>query len=321
MKYTLKIIAIVVLAFSPQTNLAQRMKLFNNDIRAAATHQQLMVMDFMERYFPMVISKGKTAMETKMADDKVYFRKGTPQNLYQVTDTMPVSLLLDDRFYQVTWSKGSKPFITVVFPAQYDLIMGMQQDEAQKNLKDDICNSEIRSTVISIPDNLKEITDGVFISKSSHMELESLNNATYYRKINGRFIPLFDDNYKEYSAANLLQGLITDIDYPLYVEQSVYGMKTTNFSITLSQWLNYCALMGLDVYFGVEEEREDGLLAVVIAHSNELGFNHMLSIVLPDTFIKKPKTILKARLTSYIPTHNLKSLYQKEAKKTRKIWQ
>ena len=121
----------------------------------------------------------------------------------------------------------------------------------------------------------------------------------------------FQLNHLDLSAANLFHGLIQDSDYRMYVEQSVFGMKTIDYTITLSQWLNYCAEWGLKVFFAVEEVREDGVLALVIAKSPEFGYHHLLSVVVPDKFITDQNAVLKVRLTPYIPVHNVKDLYQK----------
>ena len=108
----------------------------------------------------------------------------------------------------------------------------------------------------------------------------------------------------------------------MYVEQSVYGMTTINYTIMLSQWLNYCAEWGLKVFFAVEEEREDGILALVIAQSKELGYHHLLSVVIPDKFIGDKNAVLKVRMTPYIPIHNVKDLYQKQSATHKKVnWQ
>ena len=108
----------------------------------------------------------------------------------------------------------------------------------------------------------------------------------------------------------------------MYVEQSVYGLKTISYTISLKQWLSYCAEWGLKVFFAVEEQREDGLLTLIIAQSKELGFNHMLSVVIPDKFITDTKAVMKVRMTPYIPIHNIKNLFQEENVKHRKIeWQ
>ena len=108
----------------------------------------------------------------------------------------------------------------------------------------------------------------------------------------------------------------------MYIEQSIYGLKTINYIISMQQWLDYCAEWGMKVYFAIEEEREDGLLALVIAECKELGFNHMLSVVIPNKFVTDKNTVMKVRMTSYIPTHNIKDLFHQESVNHRKIqWQ
>ena len=71
-----------------------------------------------------------------MADDKVYFRNGSLSDLHQIADTMPFSINLTNRYYEVEWKKQEQPFVTIVFPAQYDLLLGMSQEDAQRNLKE-----------------------------------------------------------------------------------------------------------------------------------------------------------------------------------------
>ena len=105
----------------------------------------------------------------------------------------------------------------------------------------------------------------------------------------------------------------------MYVEQSVYGMKSVKYLITLNQWLNYCKEWNMKLYFGVEESREDGILAIVIAQSREFGFNHLLSVIIPDKFTVDKYCILKAKLIPYIPAQNVKELYSKESKNHKKI--
>ena len=78
----------------------------------------------------------------------------------------------------------------------------------------------------------------------------------------------------------------------------------------------------MKIFFGVEQQQEDGILAIVIAQCYELGFNHLLSVVIPDKFINDASAVLKVRLTPYIPTHNVKTLYQQETGNHKKvIWQ
>lgn len=298
---------------------AQGLKLFSPEMRDAANYPHQVVMDFLERYFGKELPALKqTTLEHKMADDKVYFRKGKLQDMYHLRDTMPFSISLLDKYYEVRW----EPVVTVVFPAQYDLLLGMEKDEAQNRLKEAIHAAPNYHLEKEVPANLTLLDDGIWQSKSEHFELESLNDAIYYNKVREDYQPVFDSTHLDYSASNLFHGLIADIDYRMYVEQSVYGMKTINYTLSLSQWLNYCSHLGMKVYFAVEEQREDGLLAIVVAQSRELGFNHLLSVVIPDKFVTDNNAVLKVRLSPYIPTHNVKDLYQKEsANHKKKTWQ
>lgn len=320
---------------------SQGLRLFSPELKAGAPKPQAVVMDFMERYFGSLNTVKHTTMQTKMADDKVYFRKGVLADLYHVVDSMPFSMNLVDRHYEVEWQKDSLPFVTVVFPAQYDLLLGMGQEEAQLRFKElllegsdkikderstDSCLTAVQDSVPPTfvagidTTNLSLTTDSVWRCQTETFELESMTDAVYFNRSNS--IPVFDAAHPDYSAANLFHGIIADTSYLIHVEQSVYGLTTVSYTLPFSQWLNYCAEWGLKVFFAIEEQREDGLLALVIAQSRELGFNHMLSVVIPDRFTADKDVVLKARLTPYIPTHNVKTLFQKESANHKKIlWQ
>ena len=322
--YTLLLITIgYVSAF------AQDLKLFSPEMKAVAPKPQALVMDFMERYFQNLVEQKQTTIQTKMADDKVYFRQGKLSDLNHVADTMPLNISLVDRHYEVTWQKDSQPFVTVVFPAQYDLLLGMSQEMAQQKLKSTILSSSKNQDALipNAENNLQQDSvyidkDSIYYTKTAYLEMESFNDAIYFNKVCEDYLPVFDMAHLDYSAANLFHGLIPNKDYRMHVEQSVYGMKTINYTISLSQWTNYCTDWGLKVFFAVEEHRKDGLLALIIAQSKEFGFNHMLSVVIPDKYINDTRAVIKVRMTPYIPIHNIKNLFQEEYVKHRKIeWQ
>lgn len=315
-------ITILLLAMSSVSASSQGLKLFSPEMKEVAPKSQVVVMDFLERYFTELNTPRETSVQTKMADDKVYFRKGKPSDLNIVCDTLPFSISLHDRYYEVTWSRQDEPFITIVFPAQYDLLLGKQKDEVLKTFKDDITSASQSDVVPCVPSELENVDDNVFKFQSDTLILASLSDAVYYNMVSEVYLPVFDSKHLEYSAANLFHGLIANRDYRMYIEQSVYGLTTINYTISLSQWLNYCSEWGLKVFFAVEEQREDGILALIIAQSKELGCHHLLSVVIPDKFVDDVNAILKVRLTPYIPVQNVKDLYQKQSTNHKKVrWQ
>lgn len=301
---------------------SQGLKLFSPEMKKAAPKPQVVVMDFLERYFHELSTVKQTTIQTKMADDKVYFRKGNLSDLSRISFTMPFSINLLDRYYEVKWMKDDDPFVVIVFPPQYDLLLGAEKNDALKQFKDCILASSPRTKQPAVPSNLERISESLFKYQNDTLGLVSLTDAIYYNRVREDYLPVFDNKHLEYSAANLFHGLITNRDYRMYVEQSVYGMTTINYTISLSQWLNYCAEWGMKVFFAIEEVREDGVLALVIAQSKELGCHHLLSVVIPDKFVADQNAVLKVKMTPYIPVHNVKDLYQKQSTTHKKVrWQ
>lgn len=296
---------------------AQNVKFFSSEQRQAAGKLQTIVMDFLERYAAQHQGLDAITLKTRLADDKVFFRRGSIADLSQVIDTMPFSINLNDRYYEVGWMKDQRPFVTIAFPAQYDLLLGMKQDEAQQRFREFLTDSLQRKGKPELPHSYALTKDSVLKYQSERFELEDMTNAVYYHLDDS--LPVYDKAHLEYAAANLLLGHIADTHHRLYIEQSVYGMKSINYFITLEEWLNYCAAWNLKLFFGIEEHRQDGIIAMVIAQSRELGFNHLMSVVIPDKFTADRNCILKARLTPYIPIHNVKELFSKESKNRKKI--
>ena len=102
------------------------------------------------------------------------------------------------------------------------------------------------------------------------------------------------------------------------MKQNLYGFKYDCFTIPLEKWLGYCKEMKMTTYFAVEEEREDGIKALVIAQSPDLGFNHVLSLIIPFDFITNKNCVIKASLNAYVPTQNVAELYKQYVEKPKK---
>ena len=298
-----------------------RFHLFSEEVKTAYPS---VVYDFLETYLYRLDSlhlNGNMSHPSMMLD-KVLFLKGessvarniTPQTSFSITK-------MEDKMFNAVWKDSTDVILLdMVFPASYELILGAPKNKIERTME-----KQLKAMPLSfVPDSLKNpevkmLADSVFQSQPVTIyEIASINDATYYYSCPDSVTlqPVFDSEQKWYSSANLMQGLITDIDdYQLYIEQSAYEFDVLKYTISLSQWLNYCREMRASVYIGLEEEREDGLMILLLAQSNDLGFKHMLSMILPWNFVEKRDAILKARLYAYIPTHNVKTYYQERDRK------
>ena len=297
-----------------------RFRLFSDEVKTAYPS---VVYDFLETYLYRLDSlhrEGGLAHPSMMLDKVVFLKGGssvarhiTPQTSFSITK-------MEDKMFNAVWKDSTGvTLLDMVFPASYELILGASKNKIERTME-----KQLKAMPLSfIPDSLvdkevKMLADSVFQSQPTIIyEIESISDATYYSRLDSTILqPIFDSNKKWYSSVNLMQGLIADIDnYQLYIEQSVYEFDTLKYTVSLSQWLNYCREMRASVYIGLEEEREDGLMILLLAQSNDLGFKHMLSMILPWNFVEKRNAILKARLYAYIPTHNVKTYYQERDRK------
>lgn len=291
--------------------------IFDNTLKQ---EQPTAVYDFIERYLlELSCIPSSFPMEQRLRDDKFLILGGSVGNISKLSTSTSFSMeCRDEKYYEVVWSNENTTLLDIAFPIQYELLLGMPKVEIEKKIKDQISGTSIRPYELIPDSDVVEISENVFQSQPvSNYYVESLNTARYYSKDSeGNLSPIFDSTQKWYSAANLFGGLIPNLGgYKLYIEQNNYGFTKESYTVSFQQWIDYCKNNDITVYFAVEEEREDGLKGLLIGQSKKLGFNHMMSVIIPNNFAENPKSVFKASLNAYIPTQNVKELYQKYTKK------
>lgn len=279
------------------------------------------VYDFAERYLlELECIPSELLRRERLQEDKVSILNGSLANVKKITPRTMFNINhTNDFFFEISWTEDSRTLLSMQFPTDYELILGMPKVEIEKKFKSIVLGTKQKERHPAEYE-YELLQDSIYQSApTENYYIKNLNTATYYiRQDSTSYMPIYSNEYKCYSAANLFQDLIADKDYRLHLEQNVYGFNTVTFSIPLEQWLNYCRANSMTIYFAIEEEREDGLKALLIAQSHDLGFNHMMSIIIPDNFVDKPNATLKATLNAFIPTQNVKELYQKITKKPKK---
>lgn len=318
-------LTLLAICFPCLTLLGQARKgmlhLFHDEVK---TNNPSVVYDFLERYlYDVSNSVDGFVLKQQMADDKVIVTSGSIVNIKQLSPETSFSLLRhEDAAYDVSWTDASGNILLgLQFPIKYELLLGQPKVEIEKTMPQLLGMYGSSFKARGVASEQETLSDGYLCSSPvSKFYVESLSNATYYQKgADGVVTPVFSPEQKWYSSANLFQGLIADVaDYRLYVEQNLYGFNQQVYIVSLAQWLNYCLENNLMLYYAIEEEREDGLKALLIAQSRDLGFNHLLSIIIPDNFTEKKNAVLKAKLNAFIPTDNVKDLYQQYVNKPKK---
>lgn len=280
------------------------------------------VYDFLERYLYEIDSlrSRRISVDQRLRDDRVVFLTGEAETARQITPRTAFEVnRIDEKYYDVAWRDSlGRTLLEVSFPMHYELLWGKPKAEIELDFRTEVAKYRDFTPRTTLLDAGQRQQDGCLGSQPiSHYYVKTVNTASYFNPVDHR--PTFSAQDKGHSAANLMQGCIWDVSrYKLYINQTLYGFRTVQYVIPLSQWLAYCQAMKLTLYFSVEEERADGIKALLVAQSHDLGFNHMLSLIIPDNFVEARSCVIKGTLNAYIPTQNVKELYQQYVDKPKK---
>ena len=111
------------------------------------------------------------------------------------------------------------------------------------------------------------------------------------------------------SMANLVTGTELETDIDLEILHVLYGFRTATFTLPLRQWVSYCMAQGCQPYFGVMSHEGDTVNASLVLHNEALGYIHLMKLTFDTSAIASRKGVVKARLNSFVPMSNVKSLF------------
>lgn len=123
---------------------------------------------------------------------------------------------------------------------------------------------------------------------------------------------LYSEDMPIESMANLVTG--TDIDDSISIDILLvkYGYRTEQFTVPLRQWITFCIAEGCQPYFGVISQDSSEVVCELIMHNELFGYAHVMKLTFNPIIIAQRKGIVKARLNSYVPINNLKSLFDED---------
>jgi hypothetical protein len=263
-------------------------------------------------------------MLQKMQDDKFILLEGALENLNQVNDSTSFSLVrYDNKAYEASWANGQDLLLRVAFPIQYELILGMRQIEIEQHLQEYIMSAPQRNVPKDGDIQLDSIAPNVYrTAPKQHYHIQSLNNSQYFQRTEDGKLRLIGDSAKiEYTIANLFQNGL-EKTYILQVSQSIYGFKHLDYTISLQQWLNYCALEHLTCYVAIEGTSDEAIQVLIVAENIDLAYNHLLSVLIPRKALGDVSGTLLVKLNAFIPTHNITDLYEQYTTQPKKqrVW-
>ncbi len=253
-----------------------------------------------------------------LRDEKVIFLDGVISDLEKLTIDTTFSFrtsLISETTHLSCWYKNDVEncIISVSYPADFDLITGMTYDEAERRLYKDICHARLNNhEVVSTfdPELLKYNEDcSCYTLEGDTFRVANLSSNRYYVK-DGKenYALLFSEDFPLQSLANLLTGVDVENQFEMDI-RSVRGFESDKFTVPLKSWIAFFIQSGCTPYFGVISYDEQEIVALLLMRNKELGYLHSMKFSINSNTLKEKKGVLYAKLYSYIPFKNLKSIF------------
>lgn len=254
-------------------------------------------------------------IEAFMHEEKIAMLEGSMGELLTLsrdtTSGMDVTLFEGKR-YAVSFYSGDSRTVTISYPADYQLIMGVTMMEVEDRLAGNILGMPLlpaQPTPVSA-DFLQQVgTSPIYVLAGSSYMLPGLNSNRYYvREEDGSFVLLYSEDFPLETMANLTTGeLSQSIDITVTLVK--YGYRTETFTVPLRQLVAYCRAEGCTPYFGVISQEKDNVVCEVVMHNEELGYAHVMKLSFDPALLGSKNGVGTARMNSYIPLSNVKAMF------------
>ena len=281
------------------------------------------ICSFLQRYITEIShwDNPNLLLQQKLRDDKFLILDGDLSGIEQMDSTTAFSLTrYDNKAYEALWTNGNEVLLRVAFPIQYELILGQSQYELEPQLQQFIQDAAGNVMEWTMP-QLKSSPDeeGIFHSMpNQHYQVQSLTNEMYFYQSDSCLLPVMDSLHADYSLSNLFLMPVEGFNPCMQVQQNIYGFSKLHYTITLRQWLLYCQAEHMTCYVAIEEETAEAWKVLIIAENIDLAYNHVVSVWVPKSIFKNQQTPLLVKINAFVPTHNVKDLYEQYREKTKK---
>ena len=266
--------------------------------------------DFVERYLLELDLDNGTDRNLRMGIDKVIVEDGSLDNLDLLSsgDMVNVSTF-EMRRYRVSWHLDKRCLLSLVFDMDYQLLSGCNAIELEYNY---LRSMNRLKTKMQWPENdiVSDTTDEFAIVDGGHYLSESIRGDRYYQKDSIDGWRLVCNTEKPYwSAANLMLTPIDLGDYQLNCQLDMYGYRDSTFCVNLATWVAQTLSEECQMYFGIKSRTPKTIRGTLFCPNKTAGYCHMMSVEIPIASFDEGQGVVKGRLFTYVPLHNIDEGY------------
>lgn len=287
------------------------------------------VYDFIERYFfYLLVQAGREEQQHLLRSNRMgLLINGKPlgrgggsveEALQGVTPETPFVLESDSAHFRVSWKRG-KEAVSLLFPKQYDLILGKDKMELSRMLKEELLAYEYtRPEPVFEPERFQLTpVSNLFFDRGDCFLIAQMKSGKYIRKEGDRFGYVCNERFGEESLLNLFSWA-DEMGWKGVAGIQVQGYHgfTDNFTCTLDRLCSFMKSRNCRAYVGIKTAGSDRITGTVVYVNEDLMYEHLLSFSFPVEAFKKNEVPVTVKWWPYIPLNNVTTLYDEETELT-----
>ena len=266
--------------------------------------------------------------ENDLQLQKIQFFKGSWSTIMDVMPTDACSVgLLNEKYYQVIWSRNGYEQVNLVLPLDYELLSNSSRRELESNLVREVGNQLVKRPSFYLSEELLQRSgkDNVYVLPGETVLMKGLTRNTYYRTSvvsqqvgdatyeEERMSILVDRDFPAETMANLLVSAnpqLPDAAMRLDVQLSNYSKETMN--VTLRQWTSYCEDQGCKAYFVFDDSEGTVVKGYLLMHNEAMGYNHLLTLTCHKNDLTSEIPLFTGKALLFIPNVEASKLFGSE---------
>lgn len=228
----------------------------------------------------------------------------------------PFSLSADSSRFRASW-QGVGMKIDLVFPKQYDLLLGKDKYELTQAWIAGLDELQQEAPVRKMPKfnekSLQRVRSNVYYDKEGTFLIPQMKSGAYLTRRREGWQYLLDDRFPEESVQNLFSHA-PHMNASWTFSLAVKGYRSySRKDVSLAALVTQMTGEGCRPYVGIETIDKEQVTGTVIYLNRDLMYQHLLYFQLPLKTLEKGGKGMKAVLYPYIPLNNLSNLYADES--------
>lgn len=241
---------------------------------------------------------------------EVIFETGDWNILKNVSKETPCSVSIeDDSRYHLVWTFANGKELSINVPVNYEIISTATRGELEQNLISDLRKHRATTNANNNldPQSLKELRAGLYVLEGDCYILPSINNSTYYSRVdNWNYKLICDTTQMSVTLANLFCASdVIGQDWSIHIIFNLHESRQDTLSMSVIDFADYLRTSGCIVFWGDEGNLDGVIDGSVFAYCSAGGYNHIFKV----TYKPENDRHLSCKASLYVPTTNIRDLH------------